>query len=188
MSLEKFIKETGLDSSQEIIFYGGSFNPWHEGHSTCLKLLPRNKSVIVIPDHNPFKELRQNDQNFTSLRQINSAIEKINPKFKVFEDFYLKKEKNPTSNWIKELKIVFPNKELSLLMGFDSFISIDRWINAEALLENLSKLYVVDRLNEETILVQQMKRLSKYKNLEIIFLGKHQYEDLSSSQIRGKKS
>jgi hypothetical protein len=43
----------------EWIFFGGTFNPWHQGHQACLQLLPEDRTCLVVPDRNPEKELRE---------------------------------------------------------------------------------------------------------------------------------
>jgi nicotinate-nucleotide adenylyltransferase len=186
MSLTNFIKNKCLHDSEEIIFFGGSFNPWHNGHSSCLSLTPNETPVVIIPDHNPFKELVDSSLASTTLDEIQSILDTFERDFFLFDEFFLKNEKNPTSYWVKELKKNYPNLRISLLIGFDSFISIDRWIDSANLLPNLESLFVVDRLNDEQVKNNQIKNLRKFKSLKLIFLGEHDYEDLSSSSIRKK--
>jgi nicotinate-nucleotide adenylyltransferase len=185
MSLVSYIEShSELNSSSEIIFYGGSFNPWHDGHSSCLKLSPKDIPVIVIPDHNPFKNLVDHDNKASTLLELQVQLDSFKKKAFLFEEFAKANAKNPTNIWFAELSNKFPKKKLSMLMGFDTFITIDRWINANSLLEKVSCLYVVDRLNDDHLKQDQINRLSSYKNLKVIFLGEHPYEDISSTQIR----
>jgi nicotinate-nucleotide adenylyltransferase len=186
MSLIDFIKKNNLDVKKEIVFFGGSFNPWHAGHSSCLELIPENKTLIVMPDHNPFKELIESQQKETSLSQIKEVLRIFNKKIYLFDEFYLRNEKNPTSQWVEKLKAEFPQIKISLLMGFDSFISIDRWIEGENLLKNINSLYIVDRLNDNKIKTKQLEVLSQYSELKIDFLGEHPFEHLSSTAIRAQ--
>ncbi len=185
MNLEEFITfHTSLCEASEIIFYGGSFNPWHEGHSSCLRLVPSDVPVVVIPDHNPFKNLIDHNDKVSSLEDLKEKVSSFKNKSFVFDQFAKANTKNPTHTWFLGLADAFPNKKLSLLMGFDTFITIDRWINADELLQKISTLYVVDRLNDESLKRDQINRLGHYKNLKVVFLGEHPYEDLSSTSIR----
>jgi nicotinate-nucleotide adenylyltransferase len=187
MSLIDFIESNSkLSDASEIIFYGGSFNPWHDGHASCLRLSPKDIPVIVIPDHNPFKNLVDHNSKASTLKELRIQLNSFERKPYLFEDFAVANTKNPTNVWFAELSNNFPNKRLSMLMGFDTFITIDRWINAEILLEQVTCLYVVDRLNDDSLKQDQIKRLSSFKNLEIIFLGEHPHEEVSSTQIREK--
>ncbi len=187
MSLLEFInKNSKLEQSDEIVFFGGTFNPWHEGHTSCIKLLDSNKSLIILPDHSPHKEL-DTDSRQTDINLIKSIINQTSDNFYLYTGFYDAKIKNPTVNWISELKDKLNEKKLSLLIGYDSFISITKWTNASQLLSKLDHLYIVNRLNDEKLKDSQIKGLSCYKNLSLDFLGEHEHEKLSSTLIRGQK-
>ena len=71
MSLIQFInKNLSSYIEDEIIFFGGSFNPWHKGHTECIKLLPQGIPIVILPDNNPFKQNHQNKERMTSLSTI----------------------------------------------------------------------------------------------------------------------
>lgn len=180
-----FIKKKHLDKkSREIIFYGGSFNPWHEGHMACLKLAPKDINIIIIPDINPLKNL-DGVKKENPIDKIKNAIAQLEQNCFVFEDFYHQNKPNPTAHWIQDLKQSDLNQNYSLLIGYDSFISIEKWINAEHLLNALSTLYIVDRQNNEKTFKKQQESLSKnFPKLKLVLLGKHPFESLSSTQIR----
>src|SRR5690606_21219193 len=96
-------------------------------------------------------------------------------------------EKNPTVNWIEKLHREFPDKRLSLLLGHDSFESITTWIRANDLLPKLHKLFVVSRLEDDRKREQVAKKVQALApNLEIEFLGHHDHEGLSSTELRRK--
>ena len=183
MSLKEFLHEQNLDQNKEFIFFAGSFNPWHEGHSECLRLMDGSKPIIIIPDRNPEKDLSANDN--LDLEQLESKTQSINKSSFLFNEFYLQNKKNPTSHWIEELKEEFPNNEISLLMGYDSFNSLDKWIKAHELINHLSHLYVASRLETNEQREKSKARLNKINpNLKIHFLGHHDFEEISSTQIR----
>lgn len=185
MSLESFIQNNQtLLAQKELIFFGGSFNPWHEGHSSCINLMDQDKSIIVIPDHNPFKELVKNQNKSSSLDQIKQKLESFAHQTFLFSDFFEKNEKNPTHQWIGKLKSKFPEKKLSLLIGFDTFMSLDKWIESEKLLKDLHTLYIASRMDDESLKQRQIDLISKMSNVKLIFLGHHEYESVSSSKIR----
>lgn len=186
MNLIDFIKSHSLDKENELVFFGGSFNPWHEGHSSCIELMPADKKIIVIPDHNPFKELVKSDDKLTGISEIKDKLSKLNRSTFLFDGFLKDNEQNPTSIWIKELKSAFPNIELSLLMGFDSFMSIDKWINSETLLQNLASIYMASRLDNDAIKNKQLQLLKDISDIDVHFLGNHNFEHLASSQIRNQ--
>jgi len=81
---------------------------------------------------------------------------------------------------MKELKNEKPHLKLHLLMGFDSILGFQEWFKAKELLSILEKIFVVSR-KETNLQQQQIKNTYKEK---IFYLGNHQFEHLSSTQIR----
>jgi len=188
MNLIQFIKcSNRLNEAEELIFFGGSFNPWHPGHTSCIKLLGADKDLIIIPDHNPYKELVDNDIKLTSLKEIKEQLCLLPNRNFIFDGYYQEGKKNPTSTWIKDLFLNFPKKRLSLLMGHDTFLGLDKWINYMELISTLSVVYVASRLDDNVSKQSQVGILKGINpNLNIVFLGNHEHEALSSTKIRNQ--
>lgn len=187
--LGDFIKSSELINEEELIFFGGSFNPWHAGHASCIKLMPTKKKIIVIPDHSPFKEITTDKEKSSSIKDIKKGLNEFSHRTFIYDEFFYANKKNPTVTWINLLKKEFPEKKLSLLMGFDSFMTIDRWTNAIELLSDLSVIYVASRMDDESIKEEQRITLKNInQELEIKFLGSHPHESLSSTEIRKNQS
>lgn len=171
--------------SEEWVFFGGTFNPWHQGHQACLDLLPKEKTCLILPDRNPNKELREIHQVLTVL-EISNKTKLKNNQFLV-PSFLFLKDKNPTIEWIERVHYLFPEQKLSLLLGFDSFKSLPNWIRSNDLLNLLGTIYVVSRLEDRDlhpVVAEEMKKLNP--DLEIVFLGGHDFEKVSSTSIRKK--
>jgi nicotinate-nucleotide adenylyltransferase len=186
MSLDLYIS-TCLEETKakELVFFGGSFNPWHKGHSSCLELIARDKTVIVIPDHSPFKELTPMGEKLSQLEDIEKEIKKANSSAYLFDGFLKENKQNPTFKWLSTLGDNFPTIKLSLLMGFDTFISLDKWHHANELLNLLDSIYIASRLDDTEIKEKQINILKKIApNLKIQFLGRHDFEDQSSTEMR----
>lgn len=187
-SLIEFIQKEELDQSEEIVFFGGSFHPWHEGHSECVRLLPEDKNLIIVPDHSPHKKMTPSQEKFSNLQDIKYELSKLKKNPYLFDGFWQLNQVNPTVVWIDELHKLLPNVRLSLLLGFDSFKTITTWNHPETLLNALSKIYVVSRLeNKEDQKTSQDKILKINPNIEIDFLGHHPFEHISSTIIRDRK-
>ena len=185
MSLTKFIQEhTLLKNADKLIYYGGSFNPWHAGHSSCLELAKDKAPVIVMPDNNPQKE---DLYHRTSPKDLEDKIKALNTKALIFDEYFFLNEKTPTNEWVTELIQNFPQKEHYLLLGHDSFIGLDTWINFESILKNLTGIYVVARQDDHE---KNEQKTELYKsinsNLNIEFLGNHPFEHISSTELRLK--
>lgn len=185
--LVEFIQsQKELNQAENLIFYGGSFNPWHPGHSACLELINKDFPIIVIPDHNPHKELNINRE--TDLKKIKTELNKIAKKTFFFPDFYLQKQQNPSIKWISLLSKEFSEKKFHLLIGHDSFQNILSWTDADKLLKLLESLMIVSR-SEDPLVSNKIKNeiISKFPKLTLNFLGHHSFEGVSSSEIRRLK-
>lgn len=170
-------------NTDEWVFFGGSFFPWHAGHQACLKLLDEEKTCFVIPDRNPLKEIRDLDPVMTII-ELSSRIRFKKNQFLV-PTFLLDQKKNPSVEWVEKLRIKYPHKKISLLMGFDSLLTIKDWIRGTELLKQLHCLYVVSRMEEDSSQENTAMMVKAYAhNLEVKFLGRHEFEKLSSSEFR----
>lgn len=171
------------DSQEEWVFYGGSFQPWHQGHQNCLNLLPQDKTCIIIPDINPQKDKVE--------FELVSRILEISSKCRLRDHQYLcptflsQNRKNPSINWIEKIQELVPNKKISLLMGFDSIYSIHTWVRSEELLKKIFAIYIASRMESDEMQKEISEKILKINpNLKIIFLGRHDEEQLSSSKLR----
>ncbi len=85
------------------------------------------------------------------------------------------------------LKKKHPEKKLSLLMGFDSFLNLATWTRAEDLLPMVHCVYVASRLEKDAEQARAVEEIQKTcANLKVVFLGHHQHEDVSSTNLRKK--
>ncbi len=173
---------TKFNLDHEIIFYGGSFNPWHEGHQACLNLLPSDKQVVVLLDKNPQKE----SPVFNPSQRWQELEKKIYlSDGEIYPGFLLKEQSNPTIEWMNTLHLKYPKIKSSLLIGFDQLKNFHTWKEVATLSQKIENLYVVSRLENEQeykVITEELK--TKFK-LSIIPLGHHPYENLSSTAIRG---
>jgi nicotinate-nucleotide adenylyltransferase len=163
--------------SEELVFFPGSFDPWHEGHRACLDLCPC-KNLVVIPDANPFKTQHNNKpwQHYLTLKE--KLTRPVYPGF-------IGGPKNPTSTWLPFVQAA----KLSLLIGEDNFLCLDQWHEVDRLLKALHKLYVVPRKVRDT----QSSKINEFikevnPDLLIERLDHHPFEDLSSTIIREKST
>lgn len=124
----------------------GSFNPIHTGHliiaNTVLNELPLSEIWFIVSPQNPLKQtadLLDADKRF---RLVEKAIAG-NPRFKASDaEFYLPLPSYSIST-LKHLEQTYPGNEFYLILGSDSFLSLDKWKHSEAILQR--KLVVYQR-------------------------------------------
>lgn len=173
------------NGTQEWVFFGGSFNPWHKGHQACIALLPEDKVCFIVPDRNPHKETYTTSPVATVLEI--STHSKLGKHQFIVPTFLLSRQKNPTVDWMEKLKDNFPTLKCSLLMGFDSFSNLKSWTRASDLVPLLDTIYVVSRLEEDKERLEALDHAHALgPDLNVVFLGKHEFEDISSTEIRMK--
>lgn len=174
-----FIKDSF--NHEVVTFFGGSFNPWHEGHTECLKRCPAG-NIVIVPDRNPWKEEMDVDCFFKSFMELARKFKDSD--YSIFPGFYGLEKGNPTIDWLS--KSEFDKK--SLLIGDDNFCSFFKWKRAEEVIESLEGIYVLNRVNSlEDINKIKLKIEAINKNISISILGEHDYMSLSSSSIRANK-
>ncbi|MBF0362517.1 MAG: NUDIX domain-containing protein [Oligoflexia bacterium] len=187
-------------NKKELIFFGGTFSPWHQGHTSVIMSLPPRKRerVVVVPDKNPLKEPYKEMLNldfvddhfcaFKYYRYIKSQVseEKIGVNLQVYPGFCGQEDSNPTSSWLPYINSQNNTKySLSLLIGDDSFIDLKKWINPKAFLTKIKKIYVVPRLDDSKAIKKSMCWIKSInKNIVVQFMDHHQYQHISSTMIR----
>lgn len=165
----------------EATFFGGSFNPWHEGHSECLRRCPKT-NIVIIPDRNPWKEEIQLDCFFASFMELARKFE--NTRYSIYPGFYGREKANPTVDWLP--KSSFLRK--SLLIGDDNFCSFLKWNKVEELIINLDEIYVLNRNHSELEINDSAQDILAIKDsVKITILGEHDFMSLSSTELREKK-
>ncbi len=162
----------------EMVFYGGSFNPWHQGHAQCLEALKDIPNVILIPDHNPQKDLKTNEHPWQKMCELKR---KSRHPF-IYSGFIGLEKANPTYFWIKKIKEKNPTCSLSLLLGADSFNNIHTWINNKELLALLDHLYIVDRGIDISAKLHDVSE--HFPHLSLQYFPNNPYKELSSTKLR----
>lgn len=171
-----FLKHPITDS---VTFFGGSFNPFHQGHRACLDLCPE-KNILIVPDCNPFKVEGPGASDVYS-EFLALAEELRDTPYSLYPGFLGQNLPNPTASWLPLVKI----KEKNFLIGDDSYMSLLTWNNPEAILKVLTKLYVVPRkYQREDYLRQEREILKLNPDLEVHYLADHPYKNISSTDLR----
>lgn len=157
--------------------YMGSFNPPHKGHISVINYLLDNDyvdRVLIVPTLNYW------DKN--DLADITDRIKML--EFFENDKIQVDKEHNKyiyTYELLRELKKVYPNDELYLVIGADNIINFHKWKHFEELLQN--KIIVMNRDN-----VDINSYIEKLGGNNFIVVSDFPFVDVSSTEIREKNS
>ena len=172
---------------ERIGIYGGTFNPPHIGHlraaEQAAEILNLDKLLLipdriaphkVIPSGSPTPEQR--------LEMVQIAV-KNSPKLEV-SDMELRRE-GPSYSYItvEQLREMYPDAKLYLLMGTDMFLSFLSWKNPERILANvtLAVLYRGEK-GEVRLIEEQMEKLHEM-GADVVLI-KNNVVNISSTQMR----
>ena len=112
VNLPDFLSPFSLPQ-EEIIFFTGTFAPWHEGHTLCIRSADVSP-LVTAPDNNPWKEGQE--APFDRLKTI--PLDLFGDGRFLYLGFLGLKGPNPTALWIPKVKA----PKVSLVMGDDCFM------------------------------------------------------------------
>ena len=172
---------------ERIGIYGGTFNPPHIGHmlaaAQATRLL-RLDRLLLIPDRiAPHKVLPEGsaspEQRLEMLSIAAAGIEKAE-----VSDLELRREGTSfTYLTILELKRLYPEAELVLIMGTDMFLSFDSWRETKIITDNatLGVLYRGEKGEKDAIDAKRTEMEAKGVRVELI---ENKVTAISSTDLR----
>ena len=140
--------------------YGGAFNPVHKGH---IKLAEEVKTkahldkIIIMPSgQSPHKSSQSLVESEHRLEMCRLAFEGEDY---IISDLEIKREgKSYTVDTVTELKKIYPDDELYLIMGSDMLLSFHRWYRYEDI---LSAVTICATTRQGDISLNELKRYSR---------------------------
>lgn len=154
-------------------FFGGSFDPVHFGHLKTARAIKKElklERLFLMPCRAAVHKQNLHFSNEQRLQMLNLAL-------KEFDDLSLSTEEihnqahSYTIDTLKRLKIKYPNQPLCLIMGSDSFATINTWRDYQQL-RDYAQLVVLPR-----------KGSVNHPDKSVYFAKTPQL-DISSTQIR----
>jgi len=167
----------------EVLFYPGTFDPWHAGHQACVDLAPAHLPLVVCPDRNPHKPLRTQTEAVEGYLHVRDQLQ-ATPQTLLYPGFFLRDGAAPTESWVHRLKARRRDLRVSLLVGHDSFANLSRWTRAPQLVRALHCLYVVPRGEDAQTRAQALAWVREQEGCRVEFLARHPHEQLSSTDLR----
>ena len=167
--------------------YGGTFNPPHLGHiqaaKSAVEILGLDR-LLVIPDRiAPHKELPENSasaqQRLQMLELALSGQEKI-----TVSDLELRREgKSYTYETVEQLRRMYPDDDLILLMGTDMFLTFHQWRYPERILEHAQLGVFYRGTKGEKADIEKRKQEMEQQG-RTVHLLQNEVVDISSTQLR----
>ena len=176
------VKGYGVPTAQTdtATFFGGSFNPWHDGHQACVASFPKEEHLIIVPDTNPFKAGPDDRCYWQEFRKICKQAGSR----PVYPGFWGQESSNPTISWIGRTSY----KNVGFLMGADSFCAFPNWTNATQLAGLLNHLYTVPRREEDADIQQSTSFFKQHApDCRLHWLPDHPHRDVSSTALRANQ-
>ena len=160
----------------KIFFYGGTFDPPHNGHKLIVDYcLNKCDKIVLVPNRkSPHKKLvpfasEKHRKQMLNILFNNKKIEICNFEFESFSENY-------TYLTIKHLKKKYENFDLTMIIGFDQLLNLKKWKNIDFILNNVRIICFNRKLSKNKFLDKTL-----FNNIEFV-------EDfkimVSSSKIR----
>ena len=172
---------------QRIGIYGGTFNPPHMGHFNAaryaLEALRLDMLLMIPTNISPHKAMAEGSpEPKDRLEMVRLCLQDVSNAQAC--DIELRRD-GPSYTWqtVTQLRQVYPDAELYLLMGTDMFLSFDSWrepqrITAEA---TLAVFYRGEK--NEVADIEAQKRKMENAGARVV-LVKNPVLDISSTQLR----
>ena len=172
---------------ERIGIYGGTFNPPHLGHMLAARQavrLLRLDRLLLIPDRiAPHKVLPEGsaspEERMQMLQLAAAGIEKAE-----VSDIELRREGTSfTYLTILELKQLYPEAELVLIMGTDMFLSFDKWRETKIITDHaaLGVLYRGEKGEKAAIDAKKVEMEANGVKVELI---ENEVTAISSTDLR----
>lgn len=172
---------------ERIGIYGGTFNPPHLGHiraaEFAISALQLDK-LLLIPDHvAPHKQMPGNTASPQQRFEMLCLASRHLPRCEV-SDLELRRE-GPSYTWqtMLQLRRIYPEAELVLLMGTDMFLSFLNWREPQTILSCASLAVLYRGTPGERQQIDTQKQLLAQQGHRV-YLLENPVVDISSTQLR----
>lgn len=164
----------------KIGIFGGTFNPPHIGHFHLAEHFNKNLAfdkLLIIPTFSPVHkestDLASSEDRMNMCRLAFSDLENAE-----ISDIEIKRGgKSYTYDTLLEVKKVYPESDLFLIIGSDMLLTFKGWYKADEILK-ICTICAADRNNENSCLDDETGMIDR-----VIFSSLEPF-DISSSEIR----
>jgi len=142
--------------------FGGTFDPIHLGHIKIAEQVLQTchlQKVLFIPCYQPHHRIKPIASPTQRLQMVQLAI-KDYANFDVDDREIKRQGISFMFNTLQSLRQDYPHNSLCLILGYDSFATLDKWHQWQELI-NYTNLIVVNRPDTENNLSEPIKNLLK---------------------------
>ena len=169
----------------DILFFGGAFDPVHNGHTAILKRAMEYKKfdkVIVMPTGEPGH--KENCKVPFAIRKYMSKLvfKKISEDIDVSAYEGKKLEKSFSYITIDYLRETYPDSKIYFIIGADSAINLRTWKNWEYLAQRVVFLVFARKHGEDKQLADAVDEIRKISPETVVI--ENEIVPVSSTQIR----
>ena len=177
----------------KIGIYGGTFNPPHRGHLTAaaavVSMLKLDKLLLIpasIPPHKALPEGSSTAEQRLEMTRLAGEQLGLGGKVETLDIELRRGGKSYTSDTLVELKALYPDDELWLLMGADMFLSFQTWHEPEkvASMAGIAAFGRTEEDMEPLFSVQRDRLYHEYPDIRIFTLTVPGVIDISSTELR----
>lgn len=169
---------------KKIAIYGGTFNPIHNGHINfalgIYNMIDLSKVIFVPNNIPPHKNTHIDIENFR-IDMCKIAIHKY-PFFEVSDIEIKRGGISYTIDTLKQIKSLYPDSQLYLIVGSDMFVTVENWKNAKEIFDLSIICSAPRRYGEIDMLNKYSDKFNKKSIRNIIF--DIPSIDISSTNIR----
>ena len=170
-----------------IALYGGSFNPPHLGHRAAALTVTerlRPDRLLIIPDRlPPHKELPEGSPSAEDRFQLCELIFAGIPNLEISDIEIRREGASYTADTVEQLRTIYPQDELYLVVGTDMLLCFDQWYRFHYLLEQCT-VTVLCRAEEEHELIEEKAEHLQSRYGAKIRIVPHEPIEISSGELR----
>lgn len=148
---------------ERIGIYGGTFNPPHIGHmraaAHAIEALNLDRLLLIPNGEPPHKCVSDQTTPWQRLEMLQLSARGME-KAQVSSIELGREGKSYTADTVAQLRELYPQGELILLMGTDMFLSFPEWYQPQRILDNASlAVFYRGEKNEQAAIAAQKERL-----------------------------
>ena len=172
---------------EKIGIYGGSFNPPHVGHiraaKCALDTLGLSRVLIIPAGIAPHKQLPSGSPTPDQRLQMTHLAVADEPQLEVSDLEIARGGTSYTYQTVAQLRALYPDAQLVLLMGTDMFLSFETWKNPEDILRQVTLGVFYRGEPQEVAAIDAQKNYLEAKGAKVE-LVKNPVTAISSTQLR----